>query len=255
MEPAEAHRVAADHRGEHRDGREDAAARNRREAGLLEQAQVFGDRTIARVFLLARRANQAAGEQEVDARLQVREVRHRDQQLAVRLQHAVQFAQRARLLLVGEVLEHVEAQRAIERSGVERQFQQRRLTHVRRRVVRIDAGDRQPARVLLDQHALAAAGVEHARARRQRAEPGADDGEFREIGGEVVPGSVRRAVIVTALRVFARSDGTGVADRAGLVGRLGVGHEARRQAYGVLVGTYGFAYFERSGSTGVAGGA
>ena len=62
-----------------------------------------------------RRANQPPGEQEVHARLQVREVRHRDEQLAAGRDHAKQLRERPRLVGERQMLEHVEAQRAIER--------------------------------------------------------------------------------------------------------------------------------------------
>ena len=64
-------------------------------------------------------------QQEVDARLQVGEVRDRDQQLAAGPQDAVQLGERARLLLERQVLEHVEAQRAIERAPAIRQCRHR----------------------------------------------------------------------------------------------------------------------------------
>ena len=58
---------------------------------------------------LGRGADETAGEQEMHARLQVREVRDRDEQLAARRQDAVQLRERARLFLERQVLEHVEA--------------------------------------------------------------------------------------------------------------------------------------------------
>ena len=73
------------------------------------------DRAIARMLELGRGPDQASAQQEVHARLQVREVGHRHEQLAAGPQHAVQFGERHRLLLERQVLEHVEAQRAIER--------------------------------------------------------------------------------------------------------------------------------------------
>ena len=41
------------------------------------------------------------------------------------------------------------------------------MPHAPRRIVRVDAFDRQPAGVLVDQHAFAAAGIEHTRAARE----------------------------------------------------------------------------------------
>ena len=71
------------------------------------------------------RADQPPGEQEVHARLQVREVGHRDEQLAAGREHAKQLGERARLILERQVLEHVEAQRAIEGAAGRRQRRQR----------------------------------------------------------------------------------------------------------------------------------
>ena len=181
-------------------GREDAVLGQDVEAGAIEQAAVLRQRPVARMLHLARRANQAPGQQEVDARLQVREVRHRDQQLAARRQHAVQLGQRLRLILVGEVLEHVETQRAREAAVRERQRQQRSALDVRRRVVGVDAFDRQASGELLDQHALAAAGVEDGRAGGQGVQPAAHARQLGEVGREVVPGAIGRAVVVAALR-------------------------------------------------------
>ena len=96
------------------------------------ERQVLAERAVARVLQRVRRANQAPGQQEVHARLQVREVRHRDQQLAAGRQHAEQLGERLRLILVRQVLEHVEAQRAIEAAGRRRERQQRSTPDVRR---------------------------------------------------------------------------------------------------------------------------
>ena len=82
-------------------------------------------------------------------------------------------ASATRLFLERQVLEHVEAQRAIEHARGIRQRRDRPGVHALGRVVGIDAFDRQPVRVLADEHALAAARVEHARRARQRIEPAA----------------------------------------------------------------------------------
>ena len=201
------------------------------EAGAIEQAAVLRQRPVARMLHLVRRANQASGQQEVDARLQVREVRHRHQQLAAGRQHAVQLGQRLRLILVGQVLEHVEAQGAREAAVRERQRQQRSTLDVGRRVVGVDAFDRQASGELLDQHALAAAGVEDGRAGGQGVQPAADARQLGQVGREVVPGAIGGAVVVAALGVFTRSVG----------GRHSGGCD----------GLYGLLYLARSGSTGV----
>ncbi len=81
------------------------------------------------MFQLGRGSNQPAAQQELNARLQVRQVRHRHQQLAARYQHAMEFGKRARLVFERQVLEDIEAQRAIERAvGIGRAVRDPRRT-------------------------------------------------------------------------------------------------------------------------------
>ena len=82
-----------------------------REAGASCQVEVVGQRPIARVFQRTRGANQPSPQQEVHARLQVRQVRHGHEQFAAGLQDAVQLGERAWLFLECQVLQHVETQR------------------------------------------------------------------------------------------------------------------------------------------------
>src|SRR3954469_17508418 len=64
------------------------------------------------------------------------------------------------------------------------------------------AADRQLAAVFLDQHALAAAGVEHARGRRQRIEVAPHRGQLGNVGGVELPGGIERPMVVSAVGVF-----------------------------------------------------
>ena len=186
-----------------RNRRKDAATRGEREAGALGQLDIFARRTIARMFQLRRRADQPPAQEKVDARLEVREVRHRDEQLAARCEHAEQLAERARLVLEREMFEHVEAQRAIEGSVGKRQARHRRVCDALGLVVDVNARDRETRRVLVDEHALPAAGVEDARSGGQRVEVSTHRLELREIRRVVLPGRIGRTVIVPARRVFA----------------------------------------------------
>ena len=76
----------------------------------------------------------------------------------------MQFLERARLFLERQVLEHVEAERAIEAAVRVGKRHERSRAHALGRVVLIEAFDREPRGELVDEHALAAAGVEDARA-------------------------------------------------------------------------------------------
>ncbi len=80
--------------------------------------------SIARVLQLGRRANQTPLQQEVDSGLQVREVRNGDEQLTGRRQDAVELCERPRLLLEGQMLEDIEAERSVEGAIVVRQGSQ-----------------------------------------------------------------------------------------------------------------------------------
>src|SRR5689334_9593226 len=116
------------------------------------------------MFQLGGGANQSSAEEEVNSRLQVREVRDRHEQLAAAAQNAIQLAERARLILVLEVLENVEAERPIERAVGERQTRHRPARHPRRRIVGVNAGDLETIGVLLDEDPFTATGIEDARA-------------------------------------------------------------------------------------------
>jgi hypothetical protein len=78
---------------------------------------------------LGGRADQPSAKQEVDARLQMRQIRDRHEQFAGRRQHAMHLGQRPRLIIVGQMLQHVEAERAIERRVRKRQRHQRCRRH------------------------------------------------------------------------------------------------------------------------------
>jgi len=166
--------------------------------------------TIARVFVLGRRADEAPAQQELHAGLQVREVRDRHEQLATGHQHAVQLGERAGLILVRQVLQHVQTECALERCVREWERHQGRRLHARRRVVGVDAADAQARRVLVDEDAFTAAGVEDARVRRERVEIRAHRAELGEIGRVVIPGRIGCSVVVPARRVFAAAHQLGV---------------------------------------------
>ena len=74
------------------------------------QLQVLANRAIARMLVFRRRADQASAHEKLHPRLQVREIGHRDEQFATGPQHAVQLRERARLILVREMFQHVETQ-------------------------------------------------------------------------------------------------------------------------------------------------
>ena len=115
----------------------------------------------------------------------------------------MELGERPRLFVVAKVLEHIEAQPTIERSIGKRQRRQRCGGHARRRVVGVDAADRQPVCVFVDEHAFTTAGVEHACLSRQRVEVAAHGRELREIGRIELPGGVKGTVVVPARRVLA----------------------------------------------------
>ena len=75
-------RMAAHQVREDGHGREDAAPIDQREPRPSRQLQIFADRTIARMLVFRRRANQTSAEQELHPRLEVREIGHRDEQFA-----------------------------------------------------------------------------------------------------------------------------------------------------------------------------
>src|SRR5258708_24046161 len=106
--------MAAHEVREDRYGREDAAASDEREPGAARQLQVLADRTISGVLVLGGGPAQPPAQQELDARLQVREIPHRQQQLSAGPQDATQLREAAPLLLAGQVLQHLTTERAIE---------------------------------------------------------------------------------------------------------------------------------------------
>ncbi len=173
------------------------------EACPAGEREVFGGRPIARVFGLTRGADERAPQQEVDARLQVREVRHRDQQFSARDQNAPELCESLGLVRVWQMLQHVETQCAIECRIAVWQRGDRSATDGRGRVVVIHAFDREAVRIRVNEHALAATGVEHARAGRERVEVGPDARHFREIGRVVVPVWVGIAMVVAPDGVLA----------------------------------------------------
>ena len=160
--------------------------------------------------------HQASAEQESDPRLQVREVRHGHEQFAAGRQHPEHLVERAPLVRVREVLEHVQAQHALVSIIRRGQGQDRRAPHVRGRVVVVHALDGEPGRVFLDEHPLAASCIEHTSRQRQRVEVGADPRELRDVGRVVVPGGIRNTVIVAADRVLAVPHVPGVGCRHGI---------------------------------------
>lgn len=106
-------------------GRKNPTSSDQLEAGALAQAHVLGRRSIAGVFRFRRGADQATPDEKVDTRLQVGEVRDRNEQFTARLEDTVKLSQRTRLIGERQVLEHVEAQRAIEGCVRVRQRRQR----------------------------------------------------------------------------------------------------------------------------------
>ena len=68
-------RMAPDQAREDRDGWEDAALTGEVKPRTLSERDVFDDRPIARMFLLCRCPNESALQQEVHARLQMRNIR------------------------------------------------------------------------------------------------------------------------------------------------------------------------------------
>src|SRR4029453_13292684 len=115
----------------------------------------------------------------------------------------MELHERRWLFLEGQVLEDVEAQRAIEAAIRVGKREERSCTHPLGRVVLIEALDRQPGCELVAEPALAAAGVEDARAGAQRFEPVAHGFQLRKVRWVVVPGGIRRPGIVAARRLLA----------------------------------------------------
>ena len=66
MEPGQPLRMPAHQVGEDRHGREDAAPIDQREPRPLRQLQIFANRTIARMLVFRRRANQASPDEKLD---------------------------------------------------------------------------------------------------------------------------------------------------------------------------------------------
>src|SRR3954469_6004017 len=120
MQRQERARMPANEMRDDGDGGKDALATDQFESSAARQLPVLVDRTIAGMLEFRCGADQAPAQQELDARLQMRQVRDRHEQLAARLEYAVQLGERARLFLERQMLEHIEAQRVIERPVGER---------------------------------------------------------------------------------------------------------------------------------------
>ena len=75
--------MPTDQAGDDRDRGKDPPTFNDPEAGGAEQLQLLSDRPVARVLHLARRPDESSRQQEMQARLEVREVRHRDEGLSL----------------------------------------------------------------------------------------------------------------------------------------------------------------------------
>ena len=165
-------------------------AADQREARSMREIEVLADRTIAGMLVLGCRPNQAPPQQELQPRLQVREIGNRDEQLAAVGQHAMQLCECARLVFVGEMFQDVEAERAIERPVLEGQGGNRTESHALGRVIGVDADDGQARCVLVDEYALSASSVEDTRRWWQRVEVPPDERELRDVGRIVVPGRI-----------------------------------------------------------------
>ena len=114
MERQQGFRVPPYQPRQDRDCREDAAASDEREPGAPPEVDVVRRRAVAGMLELGRGPNQTPLQREVHPRLQVREVGHRYQQLAVRPKYTIELREGLRLLLEGEMFEDIEAQCAIE---------------------------------------------------------------------------------------------------------------------------------------------
>ena len=77
--------------------------------------------------------------------------------------------------------------------------------------------DVEPSRVLVDEDALAAPGVEHARVLRQRVQVAAHGSHLRDVGRVELPGGIERAVVVAALRVFTAAQRVGGSPSCGAI--------------------------------------
>ena len=143
--------------------------------------------------------------------------------------------------VVREVLEHVEAQHAAERrprrTGASAGCP---AAPARTRSSRPRPGSPAAARTR-DEHAFAAPGVEHAGARRQRVEVGADPLHLGQVGRVVIPGGIGSGVIVPARGVFPGPSGCGhvlplcsglLLDRPGRRRRRARRRRARRRGAG-----------------------
>ena len=102
-----------------------------------------------------------------------------------------------------------QAERSIERAGGVRQRRQRSRSHARGRIILVEPFDLQPGCVLLDQHAFAAAGIEHARVLGKPIEPSTNGVELREVSRVVLPVRIGRAMVIPARRVLATPDRRG----------------------------------------------
>jgi hypothetical protein len=98
VEPGARLRPASDPGRDDRQSGKDAVAAHQVEPCAIGEPQVLGERAITGVLQLAGSANQAAAQQEVQSRLQVREIRDRHQHLAIRREHAAELLERARLI-------------------------------------------------------------------------------------------------------------------------------------------------------------
>ena len=204
MQRPQPRRMPPNEAGQNRDGWKDAAPLQEAEAGTVCEFQIFPDWAVARVLGQVRGSDEAPLHQEMNARLQVGQIGHRDEQLATRSKDTSHFPKSRGLIVERHVLEDVEAEDAIERSVGIGQRGQRSATDTVGLVVGIEALDAEPVAKLIDQHAFSAAGVEDACGRRQLAQIPTDLLELGEVGGIKLPVWRELAVVIAPLCVFPR---------------------------------------------------
>src|SRR2546422_8760067 len=102
MNRLERSRMPANPAREDRHGWKNAAAGRQHETGPPPKLDELDCRAVAGVLIFRCRPDQAAEEQKVDARLQVREVWNRDEQLTAALQDPKQLGECARLFFEGQ---------------------------------------------------------------------------------------------------------------------------------------------------------
>ena len=134
--------------------------------------------------------------------------------MSARLEDTAHLGQTARLVAVRKVLEDVQAKHAIEGGRRERQIEHGCLSHTFGCVIGIDTLDCEAPRVLVDEHALATAAIEHAAARGQAIELRAHPPQLGGVGRGVLPALVRRAVVIAAQGVLAPSQPGRIRHRA-----------------------------------------